>query len=229
MIPRNPSRSAVWPGSRREAEQVEPDLGLPQAVEQDRANAQRDDHDVREPPARFEQPTRERTPADATVLIGQGVRGKATQQPEPDREHLGIRPPGIAPELGHHGQREGGVADEDHEEDAGSALDDELEPHDDQEPDRRRPRREPGRVLGHVPRADAEPMHDRGTEVMERRERIEELPDRPDERRQQRDAHPAVDPQDEGRDLGVGRAAEDPLDARSTTSRAGRRHAGRSG
>ena len=103
------------------------------------------------------------------------------------------------------------VADEDDEQRRGAGEDHELEPDEEREPDRRRPAAEPLRVVGDRPALDAEPAQDRGAEVVERRERIEEVPGRSDDRADDRQPDPAVDPQEERRDVGVARVAGDAL------------------
>ena len=120
--------------------------------------------------------------------------------------------PLVAPELDHHREREGRVADEHDEEDLRTRGEHELEPDDDREADGRRPPTESRRVLGEVPRRHAQPPDDRGPEVVDGRERVEVVPDRPDERRDHRHADPAVDPHEERGDLGVALPADDALD-----------------
>ncbi len=100
-----PDQEDGLPGELGQPEQVEPDLGLRQPVEQDRADAERDDHDIGEAPAGLEQTARERPTADAAVLVDERERREPTEQPEPDREDLGVGAPGVAPELGHHRER----------------------------------------------------------------------------------------------------------------------------
>ncbi len=68
-----------------------------------------------------------------------------------------------------------------------------------------------GRVVGEVPRLDPEAADDPGHQVVERRERVEEVPDRPDEGRQHGDADPAVDPQEQRRHVADALAADDAL------------------
>ena len=146
------------------------------------------------------------------VLVGQGEGRQPSEDPEPDREDLGVRAPGVAPELRHHREREGRVADEDDEERLRPARDHELDPDDDREADDRRPLAERLRVVGHLPRRDAQSLDQRGTQVVQGRERVEEVPDRPDERAHHGHADPAEDPDEQRGDLGVARAADDPLD-----------------
>ena len=78
-----PSRRAAG-----RAEQVEEDLRLRQAVEQDRADAERDEGDVRPGPAGLQEAAAERAPSHAPVLVGQRERRQPTEQAEPDRERL---------------------------------------------------------------------------------------------------------------------------------------------
>ena len=96
-------------------EDVEEGLGLGQAVEDDRGHAERHERHVRAGPARLEQPAAERAPVDAALLVDQPEPGEPAEQPEPDGEGLASRAPLVAPELGHHRERVGGVPDEDHE------------------------------------------------------------------------------------------------------------------
>ena len=49
---------------------------------------------------------------DAPVLVDQRQWASRPSSPEPDRERLAVRAPFVAPELGHHRQRQRGVADE---------------------------------------------------------------------------------------------------------------------
>ena len=169
-------------GQRGQPEAIEPELRLGQPIEQDRADPERDDHDVGHAPAGFEEAAQERPSPDAPLLVGNGVRRQTTEQPEPHREDLGVGPPRVAPELGHHRERERGVADEHDEEDLWTGLQHELEPDDEREADGGGPATEPVWVVGQLPRRDAESPDDRGTQIVERRERIQEVPDRPDDR-----------------------------------------------
>ena len=123
-------------------------------------------------------PLRERPPADAALLVGEGEGREPAEQPEPDREHLGVRAPGVAPELRHHREGVGGVADQDDEQGLRAGVEHELDPDDDHEADRRRPSTEPLRVVGDLPGRDAEAPDERRTEIVEGRERVQEVPDR---------------------------------------------------
>ena len=67
------------------------------------------------------------------------------------------------------------------------------------------------RQLRDVPAADAEPPERPGEDVVDRRERVDPLPDRREQRRQHRDPDPAVDPQEQRRDGRLRRAAGDAL------------------
>ena len=139
-------------------------------------------------------------------------RREPPEQPEPDRERLPVPPPGVAAELGHHRQRERGVADEDDEQHPRPVhRPDELEPDDEHEPDHRRPAAEALRVLRRVPAADPERAGGSRADVVERRERVEPVPDRVEERRDDRDSDPAVDPQEERLDVAGALSADDPL------------------
>ena len=122
-----------------------------------------------------------------------------------------MRAPLVAPELGHHREREGRVADEDDEERGGSGLDHELQPDEEGEPDDRRPAAEARRVVGGLPAPDVQPAQERGAQVVEGRERVEEVPGRPDDGGDDGQPDPAVDPQEERRDVAVARPAGDPL------------------
>ena len=77
-------------------------------------------------------------------------------------------------------------------------------------------------------RRDAEPPEDGRTEVVERRERVEEVPGRPDERRDDGQADPAVDPQEQRRDVARGRTADDALGDDPEPARRGRARGERS-
>ena len=79
------------------------------------------------------------------------------------------------------------------------------------EPDGGRPATQARRVHGRLPACQADSAEERGTQIVERRERVQELPDRPDHSRDDRHANPAVDPQEECRDAAVARPAGDPL------------------
>ena len=74
-----------------------------------------DEHDVGGRPAGLEQTRRERPPPDPARVVDVRERREPVQQPEPHREGLAVPAPRVAPELGHHRQRERGVADEDDE------------------------------------------------------------------------------------------------------------------
>ncbi len=196
------------------SEHLEPRLGLGEPVEQDRGRPARDEDQVLDPPAGQEEPGRERAsrhPALARIA-DEGRRGEPAEQPEPDAERLAVRPPGIAAELGHHRQRERGVADQDDEQGARpAAVADELEPDEEQQPDDRRPAAEGARVLGDRPTRDTDATGDGRADVVDRRERVEPVPDRTDERGQEREPDPAVDPQEERRHIAGAGAARDPL------------------
>ena len=193
------------------AEDVEEGLGLGQAVEDDRGHPERHERHVRAGPARLEEPAAERAPVDAALLVDQPEPGEPAEEPEPDREGLASRAPLVAPELGHHRERVGGVPDEDHEQQGRARLHDELQPDEDGEPDRARPASEPLRVVGRCPALDVGSRQDPGRHVVDRRERVEEVPGRADDRADDGQADPAVVPQEEGRDLPVARPAGDPL------------------
>ena len=124
-----------------------------------------------------------------------------------------LRRHGVAPELGHHRQREGGVPDGHDEQRWRSrrrptTSSSQMK---DGEPDRRRPAAQRFRVLGGVPATDAEAAEGRRTQVMQGRERVQPMPDRPEERGQDRDADPAIDPQEQGRDVPRARSASNAL------------------
>ena len=92
-----------------------------------------------------------------------------------------------------------------------SRLHDELQPDEHGEPDRPRPASEPLGVVGGGPALDVGSRQDPGRHVVDRRERVEEVPGRADDRADDGQADPAVVPQEEGRDLPVARPAGDPL------------------
>src|SRR5206468_9532074 len=70
---------------------------------------------------------------------------------------LPVPAPYVAPELGHHRQREGRVADHDDEQGArAGSVPDELEPDEEDEPGDRRPPPERGRIVRDRPGGDAE-------------------------------------------------------------------------
>ena len=131
---------------------------------------------------------------DPPLLVDQPPVGEAAEQAEPDREGLAVRPPFVAPELGHHRQGQRRVPDEHDEQRRGAGEDDELEPDEEREADRRpasdrdapgsRRSPSPGRRAGPAPGAD----------VMERRERIEEVPRRSDQRADRSPARPSRRP-----------------------------------
>ena len=100
---------------------------------------ERDEGHVRPAPARLEQAAPEGPAGDAPVLVHQPPVGEPAEGPEPDRERLAVGAPFVATELGHHRQREGGVAD-DHDEQRGrTGHDDELQPDEEREARDRRP------------------------------------------------------------------------------------------
>ncbi len=211
-MPSHANRSPVSCEGPGRPEEVEVGLRLREPVEQDRADPERRERGVRDRPAGLEQPARERAAADAAVLVHPLVGCQPPEEPEPDREGLAVRAPRVATELGHHREREHGVADEDHEQRRRPAAGvDELEPDERDEPDGRRPAAEPFRIGGRRPGADAEPAQQPGAQVVERRERVEEVPRRPDERGDEGQPDPAVDPQEERRDRAVAGVAEDAL------------------
>ena len=197
---------------RRHPEAIEPELRLGQAVEQDRADAERDHHDIGHGPAGFQQAAQERPTTDAPVLVREGIGRETTEQPEPHAEDLAVRAPGVASELGHHRERECRVADEDDEQDPGTAGEHQLEPDDDRETDDRRPPTEPRREIRGFPGRHAEPSNERDPEIVERRERVHEVPGRPDERRRHRNAYPAIDPDEQRGHFGVALATDDSLE-----------------
>ena len=126
-------------------EDVEEGLRLGQAVEDDRARPERDEHDERDRPGEAHEPRAERLATDAPPVGVAGVdrpRREPSDGPEPDREGLALAPPRVAAELGHRDERDRGVADEDRAErrPAAGPAHDQLEP--DEE---RRIRRPPAR------------------------------------------------------------------------------------
>ena len=94
---------------------------------------------------------------------------------------------------------------------AAPGEDDELEPDEEREADRGRPAPEPFWVIGDRPATDPQPAQHRGPDVVQRRERVEEVPGRSDQRAHDRHPDPAVDPQEERGDVRVARVAGDPL------------------
>ena len=148
---------------------------------------------------------------DPPLLVDQSPVGEAAEGPEPDREGLAVRPPFVAPELGHHRQGQRGVPDQHDEQRRGAGEDDELEPDVEREADDGRPATETLGVVGDRPALDTEPAQDPGADVVEGRERIEEVPGRSDQRADDRQSDPAVDPQEERRDVSVARVPGDPL------------------
>ncbi len=198
----------------RRPEHLEPRLRLGQAVEQDRRGAGGHEDEVLDPPARQQQPGRKRSTRDPALggVPDQGRRREPPEQPEPHAEGLPIGPPGVAPELGHHREGEGGVPYE-HDEQGprAPAVADELEPDEEQEPDDRRPAAQPARGVGDRPAAQAEPGGHAGSEIVDRRERVEDVPDRSDERGQERQTDPPVDPQEQSRHVSRAGSAGDAL------------------
>ena len=120
------------------------------------------------------------------------------EQPEPDREHLALRPPPVAPELGHHRQRERGVADE-HDEQRRVAGD---RTSSSQTKNARPDTAGQAQAVRQLARGPAtEPDAPASARAMsnERGERVEEVPHGPEDRGHDRDPHPAVDPQEQRR------------------------------
>ena len=213
MTPRKiPSRiDRLADAGRPEA--IEEGLRLVQPVEQDRPDPEADEGHVGDGPARLEEAAGERPAADAARLVDQRERGQSPEQSEPDGEHLAVRTPLVATELGHHREGVGRVAEQDDEQHRWPATAHrELEPDEGGEADHARPATEAGRVVGRLPRPDPKAPDDGGADVVERRERIEELPDRSDDRGDHRHADPAVDPQEERRDVAGRRTADHALD-----------------
>src|SRR6185503_1324707 len=77
--------------------------------------------------------------------------------------------------------------------------------------DDRRPPADRRGIVGPGPALEPGPTEDSRSDVMEGRVRIEPMPDGPDERRQEREADPAVDPQEERGDVAGARPARDTL------------------
>ena len=150
---------------RVDDERVEVDLCLREAVEDDCAGAQRDEHEVADVPRRRQQPICERPTNDAVVtrvqlvLIGEGERGQPAQNLEPHAERLAVGKPRLSAEVGHRGDADERVGDKEQAKRL-TALnaEHELEPDDDDEADERRPAAEPIRVLGGLAAVDAEPI-----------------------------------------------------------------------
>ena len=149
---------------------------------------------------------------DAALLVDQPPMGEPAEEAEPDRERLAVRAPFVAPELGHHRERERRVADE----------------HDEQR--RRRRRRSRARARRRT-RTRWRPASDRAAPGS-RRVPSPRCPSRrrtaaprscrvengsrkcqtgPMSAQMHGHADPAVDPQEQGRDVGVARAAGDAL------------------
>ena len=172
---------------------------------------ERDERHVGRRPAGLEESAPERP---GRTSPSSSTRRQCARRPRRRNQTVNVSPsraPFVAAELGHHRQGERGVADEHDEQGRRTRLVDEFEPDEAQEPDRRRPPTETGRVVGRRPALHAETGQDRGADVMERRERVEEVPDRAEDRAHDRHPDPAIDPQEEGRDVAVARAAGDPL------------------
>ena len=111
---RKTTAAAVASGTLRGAEQVEVGLRLRQAVEQDRAGRRGRRARLGDRPARLQQAAT-RTDAGAT----RSSSGSPARRTAPAGRAAGTRrrtsrraPPGVAPELGHHRERERGVADQ---------------------------------------------------------------------------------------------------------------------
>ena len=141
-------------------------------------------------------PLAERPATDAAVLVGQRERREAAEEPEPDREGLAVRAPRVAPELGHHRERERRVADE-HDEQRRRARRRRHELQPDERGERDRPPAtcpSRGRVVGRRPAAHVEAAQHPGADVVQGRERIEEVPDRPDGGRDERRPRPSRRP-----------------------------------
>ena len=156
-------------GRRRRAEDLEPGCGLRQPVEQDRARADRDQHDVFPSPAGLEQACWERPPSESTRFVDQREQREPADEPEPHPERLAVRAPGVAAELGHHRQGQRRIADErDEQRPTDCPLEDELEPDDEHKSDESRPVAEPLRILRRVPALETDATKDPGADVVER-------------------------------------------------------------
>src|SRR4051794_4289247 len=192
-------------------EDVEERLCLREAVEDDRGDAERDERHVGSAPASFEKPAPERARVDPPVFVHEAPVCEAAEKAEPDRERLTLRPPLVAPELGHHRDRQRRVSDEHDEQDRRTGLDDELEPDEEREACRRRPAADRGGIGGDIPALDVQGAQDGGADVVDRRERVEEVPRGPDDRAHDREPDPAINPQEQGRNVSVARPAGDAL------------------
>ena len=137
------------------------------------------------------------------------VAGESVEEAEPDREHLTVGAPRVPTELGHAGERDERVGQDDQAH--VGASEGELEPHEHGEADDRRPRREPRWIRRRAPAPDAQTPQDPGADVVEGRERVEPLPDRDQQRAHDGEADPAVDPGEERAHLGARRPAHEEL------------------
>ena len=177
------------------------------------ADAERDERDVGRPSSRA-RAGRSRTAARRTrpVLVDQARTGEPAEQPEPDRERLAVRAPLVAPELGHHRQRERGVADEDDEQRRRPGLRGRARAR-----RRRRSRWPPasGRARPGSRPASQPATPSRRRTAAPRSWSVEngsrKCQTGPTSAQTHRQADPAVDPQEERRDVAVARAADDAL------------------
>jgi len=117
-------------------------------------------------------------------LADQRERRQPAEQPEPDAEDLAPGAPRRPSEPRHAGEREEGVGkDGQAEHPAGGHERDQLQPDDDQEADDGRPGAPAlriGSILG-LAAGQAEPRTGRGQQPVERAERVEPGPGRPDQ------------------------------------------------
>ena len=195
---------------------------LRQAVEDDRRDAHRGQRDEGHRPRPAQEPGRERPPLDARrvdrvvlgllVVVGgarrrdDAERREPVEGAEPDGERLALGAPLVAAELGHERERQQRVPDEHDRQRRGADHGHELEPHEEDEPRDRGPRADARGQLGERPASDADRAQQPGEDVVERRERVEPLPDREQQRGHERDPDPAEHPQEQRRDA----ASDDP-------------------
>ncbi len=200
----------------RRAERVEEGLRLGQAVIEDPGDREGDEGQAREIPLHVEESGREPTDREPPRALDRGVsrqrqRRQPTQEPEPDREDLAVPPPGVPPVLGHRDEGQDRVADHDQPEGlpAPRRGDRQLQPDEAGQADRGRPPSETDRVRRRPTARQPDRAESRGQEPMERAERVEVLPDGTDEGAGHGQSDPAVDPQEERRDVALGMASHD--------------------
>ena len=153
---------------------------------------------VRDDEPRRERPAEDGPPVDGIRIRSAGVpagrhadRRQPVEGAEPDRERLAARAPGVAAELGHQREREDRVPGEDDGQGWTPGTATSSSQTKNGNPATAGQRRSPsGSGDGAQPWTPMRPQHP-GAHVVEGRERVEPLPDREDQRRDERDARPS--------------------------------------